>query len=495
MLNEKNVTEKNIHLKLSKSLDIINLPVINSNYLSKKKLLSKPNISLNLRDEINFVKKLDLDVDIPILIAHEKELKNKKQYIDSNPVVLSKRLNTYFIKNPKQEQLEILQNNESEKKKNKDFKDLLTYYNNKKNEIKNLDEIINKLDEENYHYDLEIEVIDNYDKYVNNLSVVSNSSSLYSNKKKFLKTNNNLVNKLELKRKREIKKEEILSNKKENIIYLNNLKEKKFILKNEIKKIKTFINQKKIELNDEYHLSLYEGIDFRNEGLVNFIRNIWNIGMNVDINFFPTYLDNSSIDFLFKKAYSLIEITKLRNFINESKLNFINEFKDSYNYEKEDNKNDDVDFFPTKLNDINYKNGTILDLYPKTKKFMYNYEKKNLQDEIIVKLNNVDKFYSKIKLSNDIIERYNQIEKFKIKLMKLENKLEQDEKIEIMRISKKFIENDYGNKHKVAIETYIGAICGEEKKDENLLVYSKILKNNFDNYKKIQFYSTYKNEN
>ena len=495
MLNEKNVTEKNIHLKLSKSLDVLNLPVINNNYNYKKKQLSKPNISLNLRNEINFVKKLDLDIDIPTLIAHEKELNDKKFYIDSNPVVLSKRLNIYFNKNPNEEQLEKLHNNENEKKKNKDFKDLLTYYNNKKNEIKNLDEIINKLDDENYHFDLEIEVIDNYDNYVNNLSLISRSSSLYSNKKKFLKTNNNLVNKLELKRQREIRKEEILSNKKENIIYLNNLREKKFILKNEIKKIKTFVNQKKMELNDDYHLSLYEGIDFRNEGLVNFIRNIWNIGMNVDINFFPTYLDNSSIEFLFKKAYSLIEITKLKNFINESKLNFINEFKDSFNYEKEENKNDDVDFFPTKLNDINYKNGTILDLYPKTKKFMFDYEKKNLQDEIIVKLNNIDKFYSKIKLSNNIIERYNQIEKFKINLINLENKLKQEENIEIMRISKNFIENDYGNKHKVAIETYIGAICGEEKKDENLLIYSKILKNNLDNYKKFKFYSTYKNEN
>jgi hypothetical protein len=126
---------------------------------------------------------------------------------------------------------------------------------------------------------------------------------------------------------------------------------------------------------------------------------------------------------------------------------------------------------------------------------MYDYEKKNLQDEIIVKLNNIDKFYSKIKLSSNIIERYNQIEKFKIKLINLENKLKQEENIEIMRISKNFIENDYGNKHKVAIETYIGAICGEEKKDENILIYSKILKNNLDNYKKFKFYSTYKNEN
>ena len=90
MLNEKNVTEKNIHLKLSKSLDVLNLPVINNNYNYKKKQLSKPNISLNLRNEINFVKKLDLDVDIPTLIAHEKELNDKKFYIDSNPVVKQK---------------------------------------------------------------------------------------------------------------------------------------------------------------------------------------------------------------------------------------------------------------------------------------------------------------------------------------------------------------------------------------------------------------------
>ena len=60
MLNEKNVTEKNIHLKLSKSLDVLNLPVINNNNNYKKKQLSKPNISMDLRNEINFVKKLDI---------------------------------------------------------------------------------------------------------------------------------------------------------------------------------------------------------------------------------------------------------------------------------------------------------------------------------------------------------------------------------------------------------------------------------------------------
>ena len=47
MLNEKNVTEKNIHLKLSKSLDVLNIPVINNNNNYKKKQLSKPNISMD----------------------------------------------------------------------------------------------------------------------------------------------------------------------------------------------------------------------------------------------------------------------------------------------------------------------------------------------------------------------------------------------------------------------------------------------------------------
>ena len=94
----------------------------------------------------------------------------------------------------------------------------------------------------------------------------------------------------------------------------------------------------------------------------------------------PSYLDKQSIEFLFKKTKLIIQISKLRQLINEARIKFINDvqglniFINDEDNIKNENKNKDSSFFPTRLI-YDDKPKTILDLYPKTKEFMEKYEK------------------------------------------------------------------------------------------------------------------------
>ena len=59
-------------------------------------------------------------------------------------------------------------------------------------------------------------------------------------------------------------------------------------------------------------VKLYEGTNFHGEGLASIIKDIWNLGVNVDLNYMPTYLDSAAVTFLFQKANQSIEINKIR---------------------------------------------------------------------------------------------------------------------------------------------------------------------------------------
>ena len=128
---------------------------------------------------------------------------------------------------------------------------------------------------------------------------------------------------MKMKRQEETRKREerklILQGKKEqNERALNGLKNNMLQIKKELSEIKEEIYLKRHELNEYYLLTLYEGLDFKSEGLVSIIKSIWNIGMDVDISFMPTYLDRESVDYLFMKARQLLEISKMRQIIQEA---------------------------------------------------------------------------------------------------------------------------------------------------------------------------------
>ena len=108
------------------------------------------------------------------------------------------------------------------------------------------------------------------------------------------------------------------------------LEEQQNKLIEECRNKKASIYKLKQKLLNIYYLNMYEGLNYHNDGLASIIRSIWNLGENVDINYMPSYLDDKSVDFLFDKAKRLIEISKMRQLIEENKKEFeesIEQFK------------------------------------------------------------------------------------------------------------------------------------------------------------------------
>ena len=110
-----------------------------------------------------------------------------------------------------------------------------------------------------------------------------------------------------------IKKMESLDLKKNNILIKYESCEK------DLKDLKTELFSVKGELTRHYHKLLLEGKDTRNEGLSWIIRAIWKLRMNVLMSYLPNFLDEKSIDFLFKYSDKLVEIEEIQKTIKQKK--------------------------------------------------------------------------------------------------------------------------------------------------------------------------------
>ena len=288
----------------------------------------------------------------------------------------------------------------------------------------------------------------------------------------------------------------------ENIIkaqeLLQKLQEKKNIMNETIKELKSKIKENKINLIKLYHLSLYEGLDFRYEGLSYIIRSIWNLGVDVDLKYMPRYLDKILVNYLFDHAKIIIEINKWRKQLDISREKFMkelqewknlnyNNFINEENSQRSSNNNSDVDLFKTKLD----KN--INKPYPKSLKFMKNYynkyyylidnkEKNELNDYRKSRLENV------VSIPKKFIDEYKIIEKGKIILQNLQNKMKKMEKDEIIRICREFSFNNYGNVYKVCPYIIVGAICGNEYREEGMMLFNMTEREIADNKKVIRFF-------
>ena len=108
------------------------------------------------------------------------------------------------------------------------------------------------------------------------------------------------------KRKVEItQKLDKLEVKKSNILIRLDMCEKNLKdLKKELKIVRD-------DLIKHYHKLLFEGKDTRNEGLSWIIRAIWKLKMNVIMSYLPSFLDEKSIEFLFKYSDKLVDIEKI----------------------------------------------------------------------------------------------------------------------------------------------------------------------------------------
>ena len=478
--------------------------------------------------DLDLVYKLNMEIDVDQIFKEDLKLRKEKEKIDSSPDVMARRLNLHqYMTEKKNEKKMEVDSKEKEKYIEKEFKDELEKLENTKKECNIINMQINKIRELLDEYKLEINVLNNYgdelekkylkemkekEKEKNKLELINNEIIEQSNEndenEEDNNNNNNIDKGLPKKSSKQArfeqinifnqmkrKKEERLKYLKENIKVkeeeLKQLEEKQNKLIEECKNKKIGIYKLRQQLLNIYHINLYEGLNFRTDGLATLIRSIWNLGVNVDINYMPNYLDNQSIDYLFDRTKRLIEISKMRQIIDENEKEFeasVNQWKQVTNA-NENSKNTDgntvSNFFQTGVMEkYNY-----MDQYPKSKQFMEDYNKKyfSKNDKFQINLKQKNEFKSK-NIPFVIIEKYNKIEKLKYLLKNLIEQNDNKEKKEIQRLCKEFINNNYEEKYQVSVETIMGALCGEEKKNEGINLFAKYQKEYKEGKKLIQFH-------
>ncbi len=492
--------------------------------------------------DLDLVYKLNMEVDVDQIFRDDLQLRKEREKIDNSPDIKARRLNAYKHSEKKTEKKMEVDSKEKEKYIEKEFKDELEQLERIKKDCNLINMQINEIREIIDEYKLEINVFNNYGdemekKYLkemkekekeknklellnnlNNINNINNEIAEQSNENEDEEENNNnnnnenendkgvsLLKKNSKQDKFDYlnnafnnmrrKKDERLKYIKENIIIkeeeLKSLEEQQKKLIGQCKEKKTGIYKLRQKLLNIYHINLYEGLNFRTDGLATLIRSIWNLGVNVDINYMPTYLDNLSIDYLFDRTKRLIEISKMRQIIDENEKEFeagMSQWKQMANL-NEDSKDSEggtnSNFFQTGVMEkYNY-----LDKYPKSKQFMEEYNKKyfSKSDKIEINLKQKNVFKSK-NIPYGLIEKYHKIEKLKYLLKNLIEQNDNKEKKEIQRLCKEFLNNNYENKYQVSVETMMGALCGEEKRNEGLNLFAKYQREYKEGKKLIQFH-------
>ena len=481
-----------------------------------KKLTHKYKSHKSIFPPKEIVKNLDIDINPCLIMSREAEMKKLKENIDSNPDIELKRLGKYKAKQTSDE-------NDIESKEK--VKILEKKYNDDSNEYKNIKEEKEKMSQHIMNimniiedYKLELYAFDNYktelykqfleQKEQKKLEIKSQMQKLSYDKIDDYILLDEELQKINFKDKFSFQEE--LKTKKKNITenlikaqeLLKQLYEKKIQINESSKELKNKIKENKINLIQLYHLSLYEGLDFRYEGLSSIIRALWNLGVEVDLTYMPKYLDKILINFLFEHAKLMIQIINWRKQIDITKEKFLkelqewkrdndNNFGNVVNTQRSSSNNSDVELFKTKL-DTNHVN-----TYSKSIKFMKNYYKKYsylIDNKVKNELNEYrqSRLDNRISLPKKFIEDYKLIEKGKTILSNLQNKMKNMEKKEITRICREFSFNNYGYVNKVCPFIIVSAICGNEFKEEGMIFYNMTEREIKDNKRKIRFFEPVK---
>ena len=521
----------NSHIALTETYLTRNDPknVVNKSYI---KINKYPKIKIkNNKKEIyktlDIIHKLNLENRVDEVYNEEILMQQKRDKINSNKEIKEKRLGIFKKKVPENEEEKTQENKiqiinekllekygmkEKERKIEKKYNFNLKEIDKMEKEIQELaiqiKEIVGKVDNNK----LEINVINDYGENIDKQQINSEAPIRLMEKKKssrilqifkkkdFNRRRASVVKITDVEKEckfivkkyqRDEKQKKIRTKVNTDLVKLESLQKNYELLKEKYMNTKKETFNLKKELVNIYHITMYEGLDFRNYGLATYILNIWNLGMNVDINFFPTYLDKISIDYLFDKAKKIIYSGKLKKLVEETELDYINTFnqwKEEESISDKSNHNID-DFFKTKI----LEKDLFYEQYPKTKLFMINYNKKHENESNKVgniKVNNIS--FKNLNIPISISEKNKKKEKLKYLIKLHQNQMENDEKKEVLRIAKEFLYNDYEKKYQVCIETIIGALCGEEKKDEHLNFFYKLKKEYKENLKKIEFFNKFK---
>ena len=548
-------SHKNLFFNSNNNNSRILAPIKNKNnfHINRKKI-----------SELNFIHMLNLDNKVTNIINTDLNLKKQKLKIDNNITIKNFRLgvhkkkeeennkennvnekdNNNIIKKEKdnEDNVEKLETNLKDKEKilEKKFGIKLDNLNKAKNEIKNisdkLDEINKEIENDKMEEKILVDYANEFDtNYEKNLDLV-NEDNEYMNDNMYLNQQQNNINKSSNHLYEMNKKMNKEFEKKNKLILFRQKREKKKKLlrenildKEELKlKLQSELTKKKSELTkvkedflsvrdnliNKYHIKLYEGISFHNEGLPSIIKEIWKLNAEVDINFMPSYLDPQSIQYLFQRARQSMVINHIRQEIKEAENDFIFNLKEWRNDDDDDefdinenkrnnnkffnlrdknkNKNstfDENELFKTKISDISV---SYLEPYPKTKQFIIDYRRNHPQKfrKEMPKLKYKNLKFKSYDIPPRIIEKNKKIEKLKFILEITLKQNELNDKREVERLNKEFTLNNYGEKYKINVETLFGAIFGE-KKNEMLNYYSRLEKDLRDNNKLIQFHTKY----
>ena len=469
---------------------------------------------LKINKDLDMVNRLNMDLEVDELFQEESRLKKQKEKIDNNPDVIAKRLNNFKSSSDNGEKKIEVDSKEKEKYIEKEFRDELEDFAKLKKESILINENINKIRDKIDDYQLELNVLNKYGdeldkKYATEMkerekskvldSVIHNQSPKKNeNNEEGLKKHNNdvlkyLTSMALIKKKRDTKINNLQKNKEKAEEELTNMEKKYNELLEQCQQKKNLVYKSRSQLLNIYHLELYEGLNFRTDGLASLIRSIWNIGVNVDISYMPSYLDKSSMDFLFDKAKRLIKISEMRQIIEESKKDFensVNSWKKTANENSKDSGEEKTDENLFKTGVMANYNYNYMNKYPNSKKFMDDYNKKYFSkaDTFEIKLNKNKKMFKSKNIPATIIEKHHKIEKLKILLDNLLQKNDMIEKKEIERLFREFTTNNYQEKYHVSIEVILGALCGEEKRNDAITSFAKYQKEFKEGKQLIQFH-------
>jgi len=554
--NEKLHSKKNIN----KELFFPNLCNSTINPSQKYLLTQKPfslknsKILKKTKNEINLVKLLNLEEKVTNIINTELNLKRQKIKIDENKSIQNFRLginkkkedegeedkengkdnNTSKIlkkEEKNEDNIEKIETDLKDKERilEKKFGEKLNFLKKTKNEYQIIEDKLNQLNEEIENNKMEEKILIDYGKDFDS-NFEKNLIAKDENDDEYIDDNNKNANYLndvnkKMQKEFEIKNKLILFRQKreskKKLLRENILKkeEEKIKLESELIKKRSIFNKAKEEfcsvrneLINRYHMKLYEGISYHNEGLPSIIKDIWKLNVQVNTNFMPSYLDQKSIQYLFQKAKQSLEINKLRQEIKDAENDFVSnlkEWKNNDNIElnnndypnkkpnkffnkKDESKNlpfDESELFKTKISDISI---SYLDPYPKTKQFILDYRRNHPQKfkKEMPKIKFKTLKFKSFNIPSKIIEKNKKVEKLKYYLEIKLNQNEMNDKKEVERLTKEFILNNYQKKYKVNIETLFGSLFGD-KKNEMLIYYSRLEKDMRDSNKLIQFHTKY----
>ena len=358
------ISTKSPSISLEKSIQKYKyIPKINKS-LIKETIKKKKNRRYKQNKTIDIIRKLNLESNIRDIYLDEIKKEETREKINNSREIIEQRLglikNTEMdseeekikendIKNYNERYIEKINNKEKEKKVEKDYKQGLKDLKNLEEKILKLDKEIENLTEIIDNHKLEINILDNYGKSLDKKNILSEKPIKKYNKRISIalrepsKPNqNNNEKRSSMSKKKDFETEAKLlvkgyqRNEKGKKIKneLDNRKQKLEILLKEKEDLKEKYNDNKQKISDLkskliniYHNNLFEGLDFRGEGLARIILNIWNLGVNIDMNFIPTYLDKKSTEFLFKKAKQIIDMAKIKKIIEEYQTDFIESLK------------------------------------------------------------------------------------------------------------------------------------------------------------------------